>query len=125
MRLLKLEYYKKKKKKLVEIWGSGKPKREILHVDDLAEAIIFFMRKKIKEYYINIGSGKEFSITWYAKFIMKMLNCNLKIKFNKSMPDGVKSKLIDSSKSIKYGWKPKINLNAGFQNTIKDFIRKV
>ena len=115
---------KKKRKKFIEIWGSGIPKREILHVDDLAEAIVFFMKKKMKEYYINIGSGKEFSIIWYAKFIMKMLNYNLNIKLQKTMPDGVKSKLIDSSKSKKYGWKPKISLEQGFQSTIQDFAKK-
>ncbi len=115
---------KKNKKKTIEIWGSGTPKREILHVDDLADAIIFFMKKKMKEFYINIGSGKEFSIIWYAKFIMKMLKSKLKIKFKKSMPDGVKSKLINSSKATKYGWSPKISLNQGFLSTIEDVKKK-
>ena len=90
-------------------------------MDDLANAIFFFMKKKIKEDYINIGSGKEFSITWYAKFIMKMLNINLKINKNKTMPDGVKSKLMNSSLALKHGWRPKIDLVNGFRDTFQKF----
>ena len=120
--LIKKIYFAKiKKKKFIEIWGSGSPRRELLHVDDLANAIFFFMKKKIKEDYINIGSGKEFSITWYAKFIMKMLNINLKINKNKTMPDGVKSKLMNSSLALKYGWRPKIDLVNGFRDTFQKF----
>jgi len=111
---------KKNKKKTIEIWGTGKPKREVLHVDDLAEAIFFFMKKKMTDYYVNIGSGKEFSIIWYAKFIMKVLNFRFKIILKKTMPDGVKSKLINSSKAKKYGWKPKINLKKGLLNTLEN-----
>ena len=111
---------KKNKKRTIEIWGTGKPKREVLHVDDLAEAIFFFMKKKMTDYYVNIGSGKEFSIIWYAKFIMKVLNFRFKIILKKTMPDGVKSKLINSSKAKKYGWKPKINLKKGLLNTLEN-----
>jgi GDP-L-fucose synthase len=116
----KIYLARKNKKQIIEIWGTGSPKREILYVDDLANAILFFMNIKMKDYYINIGSGKEFSITWYAKFIMKILNSKFKINFNKSMPDGVKSKLINSSKARKYGWKPKVNLKQGLLNTIEN-----
>ena len=111
---------KKNKKRTIEIWGTGKPKREVLHVDDLAEAIFFFMKKKMTDYYVNIGSGKEFSIIWYAKFIMKIVNFRFKIILKKTMPDGVKSKLINSSKAKKYGWKPKINLKQGLLNTLEN-----
>jgi len=112
---------KKNNKKFIEIWGSGKPMREVLHVDDLADAIVYFMNKKIKDYYINIGSGKEFSIIWFAKFIMKKMKSKFKIKLKKSMPDGVKSKLINSSKAKSYGWKPKISLSQGFLSTLEDY----
>ena len=117
----KIYLAKLKKKKFIEIWGSGTPKREILHVDDLAEAILFFMEKNIKEKFINIGSGQEFSIIWYAKFIMKMLKIKLKIKNFRKMPDGVKTKLLNSSIAKKYGWKPKINLKQGFEDTFRKF----
>ena len=56
------------------IWGSGKPKRELMFVDDFADAVVFFMKKKIKEPYLNIGTGKDYSIKWYANFLMKKLN---------------------------------------------------
>lgn len=117
-----------KKKKIIEIWGTGLPKRELLHVDDLAEAIHFFFNKKIKENYINIGSGRDYSINWYAKFIMKKLNVNIKIKNNKKMPDGTFRKLLDSSKANKYGWHSKISLEDGFDRTLetlkKDILKK-
>ena len=108
-----------KKRKNIEVWGSGLPKRELMHVDDAANAIVFFMKKKIKENFLNIGSGKDFSINWYVNFIMKKLNVKLKIKKNKKMPDGVLRKLLDSSKANKYGWKPKISLDEGFFKTFQ------
>lgn len=110
---------KKSNKKMIEVWGSGKPKRELMHVDDLANAVYFFLNKKIKEGFLNIGSGKDYSINWYVKFIMKNLNINLKIKRNKSMPDGTFRKLLDSSKAYNYGWRPIISLEQGFFETIK------
>lgn len=110
---------KLQKRKFIEVWGSGLPKRELMHVDDLANAIYFFMNKKIKENYLNIGSGKDYSINWYVKFIMKHLNVNLKIKRNTKMPDGTFRKLIDSSKARRYGWYPKITLEHGLIQTLK------
>lgn len=109
---------KTKKKKSFELWGSGKPKRELMYVDDAAEAIFFFAKKKIKENYINIGAGKDYSINWYVKFIMKKLNVKFKIKKNLVMPDGTRRKLLNSSKAYKYGWKPKIGLDEGFNKTL-------
>ena len=79
---------KKNKKKQVELWGSGQPKRELIYVEDLADACIFFLGKKTKETLINIGSGKDYKIVDYAKMIMKFMNIKLKIKYNRKMPDG-------------------------------------
>lgn len=110
---------KKSNKKMIEVWGSGKPKRELMHVDDLANAVYFFLNKKIKEGFLNIGSGKDYSINWYVKFIMKNLNVNLKIKKNKNMPDGTFRKLLDSSRAYNYGWRPIISLKQGFIETLK------
>ena len=110
---------KKSNKKMIEVWGSGLPQRELMHVDDLANAVYFFLNKKIKEGFLNVGSGKDYSINWYVKFIMKNLNINLKIKRNKSMPDGTFRKLLDSSKAYNYGWRPIISLEQGFFETIK------
>jgi len=111
-------------KKEVTLWGSGKPKRELMFVDDLAEAVIFFMKKKIKEPYLNIGVGKDYSIKWYAKFISKKLNYKISIKFDKLMPDGTNRKVLNTKIAKKYGWVPKTTLDEGFKQTFEDFLRK-
>jgi len=111
-------------KKFVDVWGSGKPKRELLYVDDLADAILFFMNKKIKEPFLNIGFGKEYSIKWYVNFLIKELKSKSKIKFNKNKPDGMKDKLIDSSLAKKYGWEPSTSLKEGLKKTLEDFKSK-
>jgi len=115
---------KKKKKKKFILWGSGKAKRELMYVDDLADACIYFMNKKTKESLINVGTGYEMSILDYAKFILKKLNLKSKIILDKSKPDGTPRKIIDSSISKKYGWFPKIDLNEGFDQTLKNYLLK-
>lgn len=113
----------KKNNRSITIWGSGKPKRELMHSDDLANACLFFLKKKTKETLINVGSSKEMSIKDYAKFIIKKFGKDLKIKFDKSKNDGTKRKLLDCSVAKKYGWKPIISLDIGFENTYKDFLK--
>ena len=115
---------KLKKKKYVKVWGSGKPLRELLYVDDLADAILFFLNKRIKEPFLNIGSGKEYTINWYVNFLIKELNAKIKIKFDRTKPDGVKSKLLNINLAKNYGWKATTSLKIGLQNTIKDFETK-
>jgi GDP-L-fucose synthase len=115
---------KKNKKELV-VWGSGKPKRELMYSSDLAEACLFFLKKKTKETLINIGSSKERTISEYAKFIIKKFNTKLKIKFDKSKKDGTKRKILDCSIAKKYGWKPKYSLDYGFEKTYKDFLKNM
>jgi GDP-L-fucose synthase len=110
------------KKKEVKVWGSGKVFRELLYVDDLADAILFFINKKIKEDFINIGSGNDHSIRWYVKFIMKQLKVRLKVKYDSKKPNGVNRKLLDTSIAKKYGWRSKTSLEKGFSQTIKDFV---
>ena len=121
--LLKKVYLAKlQRKKHIVLWGSGKPKRELMFVDDFAEALIYFMNKKIKEPFINIGNGKDFTIEWYAKYIMKRLNVKLKIIFNKKRSDGMPKKCLDITLAKKYGWKPTNDLDKGFDATLKDFV---
>ena len=108
---------KKKKKKILEIWGSGNPKREVMYVDDIADACIYFMNKKTHHALINIGTGKDMTINQYAKFIMKYFRVNLKIKKNKNMPEGVKRKLLDVSLAKKLGWRYKTSLSEGLKKT--------
>ena len=75
---------KKNNKKFIEIWGDGTPKREMMYVDDIANAVIYFLNKETKHALINVGSGIEMKITDYAKFIINELNYNIQIKFDKS-----------------------------------------
>ncbi len=102
-----------KNKKSVEVWGSGKVRREFLNVEDLAEAIYFLTKRKIKHDYMNIGSGEDFSIKQLAEMIKKTVNFNGKIIFNKKYPDGVKVRKINSSIIRNIGWRPKIKLKLG------------
>ena len=111
--------------KILEIWGNGKAKREIMFVDDLASACEFFLKKKIKHSIINIGSGQEKTIEEFSKFIMKKMNVNLKIKFDKKKPNGTPRKILNSNLAKKYGWKPRITLEKGFDLTFHDFKRKI
>ena len=115
---------KKNKKKTIVLWGTGKAKRELMYVDDLADACIYFMNKKTKESLINIGTSNDMSILSYAKFILKKLNLNCKIILDKSKPDGTPRKIIDSSIALKYGWSPKVDLDSGFDLILKSFSSK-
>ena len=112
------------KKKTLTVWGTGKPLRELIFVDDIADACLFFMKKKTKSFLINIGTGQDKSIKNYVDFIIKKLDLKVKVKFDKSKPNGVPRKVLDISLAKKYGWKPKISLNEGFDITYQDFLKK-
>jgi len=108
----------------VEVWGSGKPLREFLHVDDLASACYFLMKncdfkdlQGMKVSHINLGTGKEISIGELAELIKKTIGFKGDIKFDAYRPDGTSRKLLDSDKLFKMGWKYKIKLEAGLKTT--------
>ena len=115
----KLHLIKKNKTKFLELWGSGKAKREVLFVDDLADACIFFMNKKTPSALINIGTGNDKTILEYAKILMLEFKEKLKIKFDKKKPDGVKKKLLNIDLAKKYGWTAKTSLNQGIKRTLE------
>jgi GDP-L-fucose synthase len=115
---------KKKNFDSIKLWGNGKAKREIMYVDDLASATEFFLKKKTKHTLINIGSGQEKTIKDFANFIMKKMDIKLKIKYDRSKPNGTPRKIIDSNLAKKYGWKSRFDLNTGFDLTLKDFLKK-
>ena len=112
-----------KNKKIFEVWGTGKPLRELIYVDDVADACVYFMKKNTKETLINIGTGKDMRIRDYAKFLIKKLNLKVKIKYNKRKPDGVYRKILDVKLAKKYGWKSKFTLDKGFEITYRDFLK--
>ena len=115
----KIYLAKKNNKKSITIWGSGKPKRELIFVNDIADACIFFMTKKIPSALINIGTGKDKTILEYAKILMLEFQKKLKIKFDKTKPDGVKKKLLNIDLAKKYGWTAKTSLNQGIKRTLE------
>ncbi len=119
----KIHTAKVKNKKNIILWGNGKSKREILYVDDLADAVVFFMRKKPKDSLINIGTGQDMTIEKYAYKIMEVLNYKTKIKFDKSKPNGTFRKTLDVSLAKSYGWKNKTNLLTGLKKTYADFLK--
>ena len=118
----KIHEIKYKKNKILNIWGNGRPKREVIYVEDLADACVYFMQTKTKETLINIGSGVDFTITEYAKKILRVLKVDAKIKYNKSKPNGTPKKLLDVSIAKKYGWKTKTTFEDGVLLAYKSFI---
>ena len=119
----------KNKKKEVEIWGSGNPKREVMYVDDIASAIFFIIKKKVfkdkfltnylkKESVINVGSDNEYSIKKIAQIISKTVNNKSELKFNRKYPDGTPRKILDNRVIKKLGWKPKVSLSEGLNKTL-------
>ena len=113
------------KKKLI-IWGDGTPKRELIYVDDLADACVFFMKKKVKETVLNIGTGKDYSIKQYANLLLKIIcpKKKVKIKFDKNKPNGTPRKILDVSLAKKYGWKAKTDIKKAIKITYEDFLSK-
>ena len=108
-------------KKTVEVWGTGVAKREFLHVDDLAEAILFCLKNNIYEDYLNVGTKDYVSIKNLAILIKKITNFKGKILFNKKYPDGTKERKLDITLIKKYGWLPKISLKTGLQDYYEYF----
>ena len=119
----KIHEAKKKNRKKLIIWGTGKVKRELMFVEDFASAVLFFMKKKIKEPYLNIGIGKDYTINWYAKFLMKKFKVKLSIIYDKTKPDGTPRKLLDITKAKRYGWRPKNNFDKAFRITYDHFLK--
>jgi GDP-L-fucose synthase len=104
----------------VEIWGSGKPMREFLHVDDLAEACFFLMNHFNEPGHINVGTGTDVTIAQLAQLIKEATGFEGELLFNAEKPDGTPRKLLDCSKIHALGWKAKIDLRDGIQKVYKE-----
>lgn len=106
----------------VVIWGSGNAQREFLHVDDLADALVFLMQQYSREDPVNIGSGEEVRIMELAQLVGRTLGYSGRIATDPSRPDGTPRKLLDSSRLLALGWRPSIRLDAGIATTVADFL---
>jgi len=109
----------------VEIWGTGAPKREFLHVDDLANACLHLMLNYNEEIFINVGSGEDLSIGELALMVKEIVGFEGKLFFNSDKPDGTPRKLMDVSKMKSLGWKPAIDLHSGIASTYNEIRNKL
>jgi GDP-L-fucose synthase len=108
----------------VEVWGSGTPLREFLHVDDLADACYFLMKNYNDNEIVNIGSGKEITIKDLSNLISEIVGFEGKIVFNTEKPDGTPRKLLDVSKLKKLGWSSKISLEEGITSVYREYLNQ-
>ena len=124
--LLKAHYAKLGKKKVMEVWGSGQPRREFLHVDDMASACVHLMDLPEKKYWaaasphcshINAGTGRDLTIAELAELALSVVGSEAKLKFDTSKPDGSPQKLLDISRITDLGWEAKIRLAEGMRST--------
>lgn len=109
----------------VEIWGTGSPKREFLHVDDLAEACVYLMDNYNEPELVNIGTGEDIAIKDLALLIKDIVGFEGELRFDTSKPDGTPRKLMDVSKLHSYGWKHKIGLREGISSVYEEFKKEV
>jgi GDP-L-fucose synthase len=101
----------------VSVWGTGNPRREFMHVDDMASASWFFLQKEAPGELINVGTGSDITIQEFADLMAEVIGFNGEIKYNDMMPDGVKQKLLDVSKANNLGWSHQIGLRDGLTST--------
>ncbi|WP_045369191.1 GDP-L-fucose synthase family protein [Methyloceanibacter caenitepidi] len=101
----------------VEIWGTGTPLREFMHVDDLADALVFLLREYDDAEHINVGTGEEVTIAELAQRMMEAVGFSGELRFDKSKPDGTPRKVMDCSRLAALGWRPKYDLAAGLKQT--------
>jgi GDP-L-fucose synthase len=114
---------KNSSKSTVDIWGTGSPRREFLHVDDLAAACFFVMEHYDHEDPLNIGTGEDISIRDLAKLIKKVVGFEGELRFDPSKPDGTLRKLLDVTKLQKMGWRPNYSLEEGIRHAYQWFVK--
>ena len=128
--LRKVHEAKENNAEVVEIWGTGSPKREFMHVDDTAAACLLLMERYDAEplqypSFVNLGLGEDLSISSLAQLIKSVVGYKGKLHFNPEKPDGTPRKLLDTSRLKKLGFRPKITLKAGIESVYKDYITQI
>lgn len=121
--LRKAHEAKKSGRRELVVWGSGTPRREFLHVDDLAAACLFLLRRYDSPEIINVGSGKDLSIRELAELISDVVGFDGEITYDKTRPDGTSRKLLDVTKLAHLGWRPAINFREGISQTYDWFLK--
>ncbi len=106
----------------VEIWGSGTPRREFLHVDDLADALVFLLRSYSGEVALNVGVGEDISIADLARLVAEVVGVDVDLTFDTSKPDGTPRKLVDVTRLTALGWQARIPLREGLERTYRDYL---
>jgi GDP-L-fucose synthase len=106
----------------VTVWGTGKPRREFLHVDDMADAVVYLLRNYDQEAIVNVGWGKDVTIRELAEIVMSAVGFEGKLEFDSSKPDGTPRKLLDTERLTKLGWQPKVSLKDGIAQTYRWFV---
>ena len=106
----------------VEVWGTGSPKRELLHVDDLADACLFLMRHYDEDGHINVGTGEDLSIRELAETVRDIVAPGMRLAFDPTKPDGMPRKLLDVSRLHALGWRHRIELREGIRGTYQWFL---
>lgn len=120
--IAKMHRAKESGAKSVEIWGSGKPRREFLHVDDLADALVFLMKHYSGEPALNIGVGEDIAIADLARLVAETVGVEVELIFDRSKPDGTPRKLVDVSRLTALGWTARISLRDGLRRTYDDYL---
>jgi GDP-L-fucose synthase len=106
----------------VEVWGTGKPRREFLHVDDLADACLFLMQNYDGDGWVNVGWGRDETIAELADTLRRVIGFEGALRFDTSKPDGTPRKLLDTTRLTELGWSPKIGLETGIRSTYEWFL---
>ena len=106
----------------VKVWGTGTPRREFLHVDDLADALVFLMERYDQEEIINVGTGEDLTIRELCEMVREVVGYGGKIEFDPAMPDGTPRKVMDVSRLRSLGWAPRISLRQGIESTYRWYL---
>jgi GDP-L-fucose synthase len=112
-------------RKTLQVWGSGRPLREFLHVDDAADALVWLLKNYAGESHVNVGSGEEIIIADLARTILSVVGCEAAIAFDATKPDGAPRKRMDVSRLFATGWRPKYTLRGGLEQTYAWFLDHV